>query len=278
MRLAMAVLAGEQMLLLQRHDKWVNASSFATSVLMFLQKSPCDAASLDQLAELPPVNITDVQWLPPIARPSKILAIGRNYAEHATEQGADIPTEPIIFSILPSALVGHEALVQIPTESSQVDFEAELVVVIGRPGRRIAVQAALQHVAGYMCGNDITARDWQKGKPGGQWLLGKSFDTFAPTGPWLVTADEISDPQGLQVEMKLNGRVMQSDSTRQQMFPVAELVAYLSNVATLETGDLIFTGTPSGVGVARKPPVFLKSGDRMEVTIDSIGTLSNSVA
>jgi 2-keto-4-pentenoate hydratase/2-oxohepta-3-ene-1,7-dioic acid hydratase in catechol pathway len=165
----------------------------------------------------------------------------------------------------------------LPPGSQQIDFEAELVAVIGRTGRHIAEHEALDHVAGYMCGNDVTARDWQKSKPGGQWLLGKSFDTFAPTGPVFVTADEVNDPQNLCIELRLNGETMQSSNTRYQIFPVAKLVSYVSQVCTLLPGDLIFTGTPGGVGAGRTPPVFLQDGDTVEVEIDGIGCLRNRV-
>ena len=158
-----------------------------------------------------------------------------------------------------------------------VDYEAELVVVIGKPGRRIAESEAMDYVAGYMCGNDVSARDWQMKKPGGQWLLGKSFDTFAPTGPHLVTQDEITNPQQLAVRLILNGQVMQQSNTNQFIFSVTQLIAYVSQVCTLEVGDLLFTGTPGGVGFARKPPVFLKDGDVVEVEIESVGKLRNAV-
>ncbi len=213
--------------------------------------------------------------LPPILRPSKIFCVGRNYAEHANETGADLPPEPLIFSKMPSTLVGHGAKIRLPSESQKVDFEAELVVVIGKTGRRIPRSEALQYVAGYTCGNDVTARDWQKGKPGQQWLLGKSFDTFAPLGPCFVTADEIPDPQALDISLRLNGQVMQQANTCEMIFPVEELISYISQICTLLPGDLLFTGTPSGVGVARNPPAFLQPGDQVEVEIERIGCLSN---
>ena len=223
------------------------------------------------------IRTDDVRWCPPISNPRKIFAVGRNYAEHALEQGASLPDEPIIFSKLPTTLIGHQQEVRLSRLSDQVDYEAELVVVIGRGGREICREHALQHVAGYMCGNDITARDWQKHKPGGQWLLGKSFDTFAPTGPYLVTADEVSDPQQLDIRLRLNHQTMQDSHTGRQIFPVDHLIAYLSAVATLEPGDLIFTGTPPGVGFARTPPVFLQPGDVLEVEVAGLGCLRNRV-
>jgi 2-keto-4-pentenoate hydratase/2-oxohepta-3-ene-1,7-dioic acid hydratase in catechol pathway len=158
-----------------------------------------------------------------------------------------------------------------------VDYEAELVAVIGIGGRHIPREAALQHVAGYACGHDVSARDWQIQKPGGQWLLGKSFDSFAPFGPELVTADEVGDAGNLRICLRINGVTMQDSRTSQLIFGVAELVSYISGVCTLSPGDLIFTGTPPGVGSARKPPVYLKPGDTVEVEIENIGILRNPV-
>ncbi len=280
MRLGMGTVGGVAKLLVQQVDgPWVDATRLSPSILDLIENWERNARVLSRsIDDFEAVSGEQISWLPPIPRPSKILAVGRNFAEHAEEQGAEVPTEPIIFCKLPSAIIGHEASVELPRESGQVDFEGELVAVIGKRGRRVSRAGALSHVAGYTCGNDITARDWQKGKPGGQWLLGKSFDTFAPTGPWLVTSDEIPDPQNLQIGLTLNGTVMQAGSTSQQLFPLAELIAYLSRVTTLEPGDLIFTGTPPGVGAARTPPVFLKSGDVLEVTVQQIGTLRNTVA
>jgi 2-keto-4-pentenoate hydratase/2-oxohepta-3-ene-1,7-dioic acid hydratase in catechol pathway len=158
-----------------------------------------------------------------------------------------------------------------------VDYEAELVVVVGVGGRHIAEDHALEHVVGYSCGHDVSARDWQLGKPGKQWLLGKTFDTFAPFGPYLVTTDEVGDPGNLHIQLRLNGQIMQDSSTRQLIFSIPKLVAYISNVCTLEPGDIIFTGTPPGVGMARTPPVFLQSGDVIEVEIERLGVLRNAI-
>lgn len=214
----------------------------------------------------------------PLAEPQKILCIGLNYADHAAETGAKVGEEPVVFSKLPTVLCGPGDLITLPPESTEVDYEAELVVVIGKPARRIDRKSAWRHVAGYCCGNDVSARDWQKGKPGKQWLLGKSFDSFGPIGPWIATSDEIVEPDCLAIQCRLNGAVMQDSNTRQLIFPIDYLVSYLSHVCTLLPGDLIFTGTPPGVGMARNPPVFLKPGDHVEVTIDGLGTLKNSVA
>ena len=163
----------------------------------------------------------------------------------------------------------------LPRESSEVDYEAELVVVIGRQARHVMPEEALQYVAGYCVGNDISARDWQIGKPGKQWLLGKTFDTFAPFGPELVTADEVGDPGQLRIQCRVNGETLQDSNTNQLIFSVPRLLAYISQVCTLLPGDVIFTGTPPGVGFARKPPIFLKPGDVAEVEIEKVGLLRN---
>ena len=219
----------------------------------------------------------DVRLLAPVPDPKKIICIGLNYLDHAKESGVEPPGEPILFSKYASALIGHGGSIVLPASSHEVDYEAELVVVIGRGGRHIARERALEHVGGYAVGHDVSARDWQLNKPGKQWMAGKTFDTFAPVGPELVTPDEVPDPHNLGIRLRLNGQTMQNSSTSQLIFKVDELVAYLSGVFTLEPGDLIFTGTPPGVGMARKPPVWLKPGDAVEVEIDHLGTLRNTV-
>jgi 2-keto-4-pentenoate hydratase/2-oxohepta-3-ene-1,7-dioic acid hydratase in catechol pathway len=221
-----------------------------------------------------PANVT---LLAPVPDARKIICIGLNYRDHAAESGVPVPTEPILFSKYATALLGHDAPIVLPRVSQEVDYEAELVVVIGRKGRHIPRQRALEFVGGYAVGHDVSARDWQLNKPGKQWMAGKTFDTFAPVGPELVTPDEVGDPHQLGIRLRLNGQTMQDSSTSQLVFGVDELIAYLSQVFTLEPGDLIFTGTPPGVGMARKPPVWLKPGDTVEVEIDKLGTLRNTV-
>ncbi len=218
------------------------------------------------------------RWLPPVAEPGKIFCIGLNYRDHAIETGSPIPGEPIVFSKFTTAIIGPEQAVLLPQVAHEVDYEAELVVVIGRGGRNISAETAMQHVAGYTVGNDVSARDWQKGRPGGQWLLGKTPDTFAPIGPYLVTADEVGDPHDLQIQLRLNGETVQNSRTKELIFRVDQLIAHISKLITLSPGDLIFTGTPPGVGAARKPPLFLKPGDVMEVEIEHVGLLRNPVA
>lgn len=229
------------------------------------------------LAENSRLLAKGVRLAAPVPDPRKVICVGLNYADHARESGVEPPPEPVIFNKFPTAVCAPDDAIVLPKISQQVDYEAELVVVIGEGGRNIGVENALHHIAGYCCGHDVSARDWQLHKPGGQWLLGKTFDTFAPCGPWLVTADEVPDPSNLKIELRLNGETMQSSSTAQLIFSIPEVIAYVSSVATLEPGDLIFTGTPPGVGMARKPPVFLKPGDKVEVEIEKLGVLHNDV-
>lgn len=214
--------------------------------------------------------------LPPIASPEKIICIGLNYRDHAIETGAEIPDLPVVFSKFGSALIGHGETIDLPSISEKVDYEAELVVVIGKPVRNVSRDRAMEFVFGYTCGHDVSARDWQKGRPGGQWLLGKTFDTFAPVGPCVVTADESIDPGNIRVRMDLNGETVQDSTTAQLIFDIPTLISHLSSFMTLKPGDLIFTGTPPGVGAAKQPPRFLKPGDHCQVQIDGVGTLSNA--
>jgi 2-keto-4-pentenoate hydratase/2-oxohepta-3-ene-1,7-dioic acid hydratase in catechol pathway len=219
-------------------------------------------------------SLDSIEFLP-ATYPSKIMAIGRNYAEHASEGGADLPKAPLLFNKLPNALSAHNAPIVLPSISEQVDFEAELAVVIGKRAKRISEAESFDHVFGYSLINDVSARDLQFGD--GQWTRGKSLDTFAPLGPFITTRDEIDDVQTLKIEGVLNGQVMQSSNTSKMIFKVAHLVSYLSQGITLEPGDVIATGTPDGVGIFRKPPVLLKAGDVFEVKIEKLGTLRNPV-
>jgi 2,4-didehydro-3-deoxy-L-rhamnonate hydrolase len=198
-----------------------------------------------------------------------------NYRDHAEEQGAELPKEPLLFGKFPNALCGDGDAIAIPPEATHVDAEAELAVEIGRRARRIRADDALDIVAGYRCANDVSARNLQYGD--GQWLRGKSFDTFCPVGGELVPVSELGDADGLRVTQRLNGETLQDGNTRDLIFAVRRLVAHASNVFTLEPGDLILTGTPAGVGVFRKPPVSLAPGDVVEVEVEGIGTLRNPV-
>ena len=213
--------------------------------------------------------------------PGVIFCIGLNYRGHARETGMDLPQYPVVFMKNPAAVTPHRSDIVIPfscLEKPEVDYEAELGVVIGRAAKNVSEADALDYVLGYTCANDVSARRWQKHAGGGQWVRGKSFDTFCPLGPVLVTADEIPDPQGLAIESVLNGETMQQSNTGDMIFSVAHLIAFLSQSTTLVPGTLILTGTPEGVGYARKPPVYLMPGDHLQTRIQGIGTLENPVA
>ena len=211
----------------------------------------------------------------PIDRPGKIVCVGLNYRDHAEEQGAELPSAVLLFAKWPNALIGPGEAIVIPRVSKQVDYEAELGVVIGERVRGVSEENALDSVRGYICLNDVSARDLQFSD--GQWTRGKSADTFCPVGPRLVPAAEVPDPQELGIRCVLNGEVMQDSTTANMIFTVAEIIAYASATMTLEPGDLIATGTPAGVGVFRNPPVLLKQGDEVTVEIDGLGSLTNSV-
>lgn len=221
------------------------------------------------------VVVENAKLLAPIPDPQKVIGVGLNYKDHAAEQGLKLPADPVIFSKFPSAVIGPDEPIVLPIVSQEIDFEAELVVVIGQRGKNIPEDRALEYVAGYTVGHDVSARDWQQRKDGKQWVLGKSFDTFAPSGPALVTKDEVPDPHSLAIKFRLNGETMQDSNTSQMAAKVQEIIAYISQVFTLIPGDLIYTGTPPGVGFARRPPVFMKPGDICEVEIESLGILRN---
>jgi 2-keto-4-pentenoate hydratase/2-oxohepta-3-ene-1,7-dioic acid hydratase in catechol pathway len=227
--------------------------------------------SHQRLAGLPIESITFL----PAVNAGKILAIGRNYADHAKEGGAALPEAPLLFNKLPNSLSAHNAPIVLPSISKKVDYEAELAVVIGRQAKRVSEAEALDYVFGYTLINDVSARDLQFGD--GQWTRGKGLDTFAPLGPFITTRDEIKDVQSLDIQGRLNGQVMQTSNTSMMIFRVAYLVSYLSQGLTLEPGDVIATGTPEGVGVFRDPPVLLKDGDVFEVEIEGLGVLRNPV-
>lgn len=216
--------------------------------------------------------LSAVTLLPPIPNPSKIFCIGHNYEEHRAEMGRPKTAFPAVFLRFADSQVGAGQDAWIPAVSTDIDFEGEMAVVIGRGGRRISRDAALGHVAGYSCYNDISVRDWQRHTT--QFTAGKNFPRTGAFGPWLVTADEIPNPQALELTTRLNGQVMQHATTAQMIFKVAELIEYCSAFTPLSPGDVIVSGTPGGVGVRREPPVFMKAGDVVEVEIASIGTLT----
>ena len=226
--------------------------------------------------ELPTFDLLDVHLQPPVPRPGKIICIGLNYRNHAIESGMEIPESPIIFSKFPTSVIASGDAIRIPNGSSQVDYEAELAFIVGRRARDVRASEAMDYVFGYTNFNDVSARDFQF--KDGQWQRGKSCDTFAPVGPFVVTTDEVRDPHDLGICLRLNGTVLQDSTTAELIFGIPELIEFLSASITLEPGDIVATGTPPGVGFARKPPVFMKDGDVVEVEIEGLGVLSNPVA
>jgi 2-keto-4-pentenoate hydratase/2-oxohepta-3-ene-1,7-dioic acid hydratase in catechol pathway len=211
----------------------------------------------------------------PIERPSKIVCVGLNYRDHAEEQGAELPSAPLLFAKWPNALIGPGDPIVIPAVTRRVDYEAELGVVMAKRCRDVAADDALEAVGGYLCLNDVSARDLQFAD--GQWTRGKSIDTFCPIGPRLVPAGDVPDPQALGIRCRLNGEVMQDSTTANMIFSVAEVIAYASRTMTLEPGDLLATGTPAGVGVFRDPPVLLQDGDEVTIELEGLGSLTNPV-
>jgi 2-keto-4-pentenoate hydratase/2-oxohepta-3-ene-1,7-dioic acid hydratase in catechol pathway len=210
-----------------------------------------------------------------IGRPGKIVCVGLNYLDHAQEGGMELPKAPLLFAKWPNTLIGDGEPIVLPPEATEVDYEAELGVVIGTKAKRVSEADALEYVEGYICVNDVSARDLQFGD--GQWTRGKSVDTFCPVGPRVVPREEIADPQQLGIRCIVNGEALQDSSTAQMIFSVAEIIAYVTRVITLDPGDLIATGTPAGVGVFRDPKVLLKDGDEVSVEIEGVGTLTNPV-
>jgi acylpyruvate hydrolase len=222
------------------------------------------------------VEESSLTFLPPVVRPSKIVCLGLNYRDHAEEAGMAIPDFPVLFARFPSSLIGHRAPIILPKVSSQLDWEAELVVVLGKGGKGIAEADALNHVAGYSVFNDASIRDYQLRTP--QWTAGKNFDNTGAFGPWFVTPDELpAGAAGLKIECRINGNVMQSSNTGNLIFTVAKTIHLLSTFMTLEAGDVFVMGTPGGVGVARNPQVWMKKGDVCEVEIEDVGLLVNTV-
>jgi acylpyruvate hydrolase len=211
----------------------------------------------------------------PITRPLKLIGIGLNYKDHVEETKGQAPKQPLLFGMYSNAIIGPEESIVIPPMSKQVDYEAELGVIMGRRARQISPTAALDYVAGYTIVNDVSARDLQFSD--GQWLRAKSFDTFAPIGPYLVTRSTLGDGDGLAIELRLNGKTMQKSNTRNMIFKVLDLISFISKVMTLEVGDVIATGTPGGVGFVRNPQVFMQAGDVVEIELEGIGVLKNRV-
>lgn len=253
----------------------LNISGSARDVIRhlagFKRKSEELETLLENGAEYP---LSDVQLMSPLTDPEKIICIGLNYHDHVIESNMQVPKVPVLFPKYNNCLVGHEAEIVIPHEVTQCDYEVELAVVIGRTAKRVSKESAMDYVFGYTVLNDVSARDIQLNEP--QWTRGKAIDGFAPIGPWIVTADEIDNPGGLNISLTLNGQTMQNSNTKELIFDIPHLVSFLSNTITLQPGDIISTGTPPGVGMGRKPQVWLKPNDVVEATIDGIGTLRNT--
>jgi 2-keto-4-pentenoate hydratase/2-oxohepta-3-ene-1,7-dioic acid hydratase in catechol pathway len=229
--------------------------------------------SVQQVVErsAPDIALREARLLAPVARPGKVMAIGLNYADHIKETGQKTPPHQIWFTKAVTSINGPFDPIELPIASEQVDYEAELVVIIGQRCKQVPKERAAEVVFGYCAGNDVSVRDWQMQTT--QWVLGKSFDTHAPIGPWIVTADELSDPHTMGIRCLVNGELRQNSNTGNLVFNVYDQIAHLSRAMTLEPGDVIFTGTPGGVGLAMRPPRWLKSGDRVRVEIDRIGEI-----
>ena len=278
------VIDGELVVDSRQAGAGIDAGPWVQSVTGIIQQDRATLARLGAAAALLGAisrPLSELRLLAPVTDPSKIICIGLNYQAHVEEaRNVDkAPNEasavPILFPKFATSLVGHEAQVIVPGESQKMDWEAELAVVIGRRARHVPAARALEYVGGYAPFNDISARDIQLATP--QWTAGKAFDTSGPFGPVLVTADEIADPQALRIQARLNGELMQDASTDQMIFPVARLIEYISSLITLLPGDVIATGTPAGVGVGRKPPIFMWPGDVIEVEVEGLGVLRNTI-
>jgi 2-keto-4-pentenoate hydratase/2-oxohepta-3-ene-1,7-dioic acid hydratase in catechol pathway len=228
------------------------------------------------LSQVPDFKLSEITWLPVIPNPDKIVCVGLNYEEHRVETGRDKTEQPALFLRVAESQVGHGQPIVRPRESTHLDFEAEIALIIGRPGRRIAQKDAWHHIAGYSCYNDGSVREWQRHTA--QWTAGKNFARTGAFGPWMVTADEIPPGTELSLSCRLNGERMQHATTAQMIFKIPKLIEYISAFTTLLPGDVIVTGTPGGVGARRTPPVWMKPGDRVEVEIDKVGVLANSIA
>lgn len=222
-----------------------------------------------------PYPLSSVKLLAPIPRPPKFICVGLNYRDHAREAGLEIPKVPAIFSKFSNVVIGPGEPIVLPRISKKPDYEAEFAFVIGKGGRAIPASRAMEHVFGYTIVNDVSARDFQMATS--QWLMGKTFDTFAPMGPWIVTADEIADPHTLDLSLEIGGEILQKSNTRELVFGVPQLIEFLSAVVTLEPGDIVSTGTPSGVGFARKPPRYLQPGEEVVIRLEGVGELRNPV-
>jgi len=250
-------------------EGWIKALPFHGDMIEFMGSASGAEPAGD------PLPLEGVKLAPPVTRPSKIIAIGLNYLDHVQESKGETPERPLLFAKFPNSLIGHGSRISWDTGiTGKVDFEAELTVVIGKTVRCCPEEEAIGAIFGFTCGNDVSARDLQFGD--GQWVRGKSLDTFCPTGPWIVTPEEIPDPHALKISSILNGRTMQEGNTSLMIFKVPQLIGFISKHFTLFPGDLILTGTPSGVGAFRDPPEYMKDGDEIAIEIEGIGRLVNT--
>jgi len=279
----LGALSGDQVINLAQAYQAMNgdSASFASDMIALLEEGKAGLAKAEAALSFAEANggfaqsSEDVSFLPPVVKPGKVIALGKNYAAHAKEGGSEPPKYPMLFHKTSTSLLGAGGTIVIPPITKRVDYEAELAVIIGKPCKNVSEADALDYVAGYSVANDVSARDLQRRTS--QFSAGKMLDTFGPLGPALVTADEIPDPQRLRIQTHLNGQMMQSSNTNMMIFSVAFTISYISKISTLEVGDVILTGTPEGVGFARKPPVYLKEGDVVTVEVERVGTLTNHV-
>jgi 2-keto-4-pentenoate hydratase/2-oxohepta-3-ene-1,7-dioic acid hydratase in catechol pathway len=250
-----------------------------SSILELIEAGPAGLTKVQALAAIAGSEnthpLTSVKLRAPIPHPRKLICVGLNYRDHALETNSPIPDVPTIFNKFATAVIGPGDDIVLPRVSKSPDYEAEFAFVIGLGGRHIAAEDWRKHMFGYTLINDVSARDYQRATT--QWLMGKTFDTFAPMGPWIVTADEIADPHSLDIQLEIDGEILQNSNTRELIFKIPELIAFLSSVFTLEPGDIVSTGTPAGVGVARNPQRFLRPGEEVTVRIPGIGELVNPV-
>ncbi|HYP15364.1 MAG TPA: fumarylacetoacetate hydrolase family protein, partial [Bryobacteraceae bacterium] len=246
-------------------DIIANWSAAKPAIEAFVKSAPQEARA----------GLDSIKLLAPIPRPEKLICVGLNYRDHAIESKMEIPSVPTIFNKFPSCVIGPGDTVVLPKNSVKPDYEAEFAFVIGKAGRHVSAENWREYIFGYTIINDVSARDVQLATT--QWLMGKSFDTFAPMGPWLVTDDEIQDPHALDIKMTINGEVLQNSNTRELIFRIPDLIAYLSSVFTLQPGDVVSTGTPAGVGLGHNPPRWLKAGDECVISVAGIGELRNPV-
>jgi len=250
-------------------DRYADLKAFLAGDELGSAKAYVDGRAAD-------FRLDEIVFLPVILNPGKIWCCGLNYAEHVRETNREVSEKPVFFLRFPDSQVGHEQAIPLPPESSQLDYEGEIAVIIGKPGRRIAEADAWSHIAGYACYNDATLRDWQRHTQ--QWAPGKNFYRTGGFGPWMITSDEIAPDAVLTLTTRLNGRQMQQATTSMMIHSIPRQIAYVSSVAPLRTGDVIVTGTPGGVGARRDPPVWMTAGDVVEIEIDHVGVLRNTIA